>query len=230
MIIKSLARKRPGFRQLVGYIGRGGGEGFSRNLYGLEQPSEVADAFEQNHALLPKRRNGNALYHEVIVLPPQPGLSRAKQEVILRELAQKYCELRAPDNLAWGRIHLDTDNSHIHLMISANAAQSKTRTRLSKVRFAEVQIEMERQAHARFPDLQDRQVYDRSANHGECQLAIRRGGIDAERYDPQGNPALLQMRFDIQRVPRGTKGPIQRPDDQRASRIQLLQNSFKNGT
>lgn len=160
MIIKSLARKRPGFRQLIGYIGRDNGPVFSRNLYGAERATEVARAFEANHALLPKRRNGNALYHEVIVLPPQPGLSHAKQAAILRQLAERYCELRASGNLAWGRIHQDTDNSHIHLMISANAAQSMTRTRLSKARFAKIQGEMEREARARFPELQDKPVYD----------------------------------------------------------------------
>ncbi len=163
MIIKSLARKRPGFRQLIGYIGRDNGPVFSRNLYGATQLPEVGDAFEKNYELLPKRRNGNALYHEVIVLPPQPGMSRNKQAAILKQLAEHYCELRALGNLAWGRIHQDTDNSHIHLMISANAAQSKTRTRLSKARFAEIQAEMEREARARFPELQDKVLYDRSA-------------------------------------------------------------------
>lgn len=162
MIIKSLARKRPGFRQLISYIGRDNGPVFSRNLYGVEQAEDVAAAFEANHALLPKRKNGNALYHEVIVLPPQPGLTRARQAAILKELAERYCELRAPDNLAWGRIHQDTDNSHIHLMISANAARSVIRTRLPKARFAEIQTEMEREARIRFPDLQDRPIYDRA--------------------------------------------------------------------
>ena len=164
MIIKSLARKRPGFRQLIGYFGRDTGPVFSRNLYGAVHAAEVAQAFEANHALLPKRKNGNALYHEVIVLPPQPGLSRAKQAAILKQLAERYCELRASGNLAWGRIHQDTDNSHIHLMISANAAQSKTRTRLSKARFAEIQAEMEREARARFPELQDKLIYDHASD------------------------------------------------------------------
>ena len=56
MIIKSLARKRPGFRQLIGYIGRDNGPVFSRNLYGAEYAAEVTQAFETNHALLPKRK------------------------------------------------------------------------------------------------------------------------------------------------------------------------------
>ncbi len=190
MIIKSLARKRPGFKQLIGYIGRGGGEGFSRNLYGLEHPTGVAEAFEKNHALLPKRRNGNALYHEVIVLPPQPGLSRARQAAILHDLAQRYCELRAPDNLAWGRIHLDTDNSHIHLMISANAAQSKSRTRLSKARFAEIQIEMERETRAQFPDLQDRVIYDRVPDASRKSAPVREDAMIRAAKRPTRKSAI----------------------------------------
>lgn len=163
MIIKSLARKRPGFRQLIGYIDRSGGEAFSRNLYGATSPGDVARAFEQNHTLLSKRRNGNSLYHEVLVLPPQPDLSEAQQTKILRKLADRYCELRAPGNLAWGVAHHDTDNSHIHLMISANAAQSRSRTRLSKAQFADIQSDMEREARSRFPELIQTNVYEKPA-------------------------------------------------------------------
>lgn len=178
MIIKSLARKRPGFQQLIGYIGRDAGPTFSRNLFGAERAGQVAQAFEANHALLPKRKNGNALYHEVIVLPPQVGLSRAQQAQILQTLADRYCELRAPDNLAWGRIHQDTDNNHIHLMISANPAQSKTRTRLSKARFAEIQTAMEREARARFPELQLKAIYEREAAAPRKSSPVRQDAME----------------------------------------------------
>lgn len=164
MIIKSMARKRPSFKQLIAYMGRDAGTSFTRNLYdGGDHPVRIAHAFERNYVHLPTRKNGNALYHEVIVLPPQPGLSKAQQDTILRELAERYCTLRAPDNLAYGRIHQDTDHSHIHLMISANPARSSRRVRLSKARFAEIQAQLDQEARIRFPELQDQPVYDRVA-------------------------------------------------------------------
>ena len=81
MIINSMARKQPSFRHLIDYFAKGHGRGhgltFTRNLY--DDPSQrvmVAKAFEHNHAHLPKRVNGNALYHEVIVLERQSGVNR----------------------------------------------------------------------------------------------------------------------------------------------------------
>ena len=184
MIIKSLARKRPSFRQLIHYMGRDGGAAFSRNLYDVgDNPRAVAEAFERNHAHLPARRRGNALYHEIIVLPAQPGLSEARQRQLLNALADRYCELRAPDNLAYGRIHQDTDHSHIHLVISANAAQSKTRTRLSRAEFAQIQARLEREARARFPELQDRALYDRAPKISRSSPTVRQDAM--ERNSPK---------------------------------------------
>jgi len=163
MIIKSMARKRPSFNQLIAYMGRDAGASFTRNLYDSgDHPARIARAFERNYGHLTVRKNGNALYHEVIVLPPQPHLSKERQDAILRALAERYCTLRAPDNLAYGRIHQDTDNSHIHLMLSANPARSSRRVRLSKARFAEIQAQLEREARAHFRDLQDQPIYDRT--------------------------------------------------------------------
>jgi len=184
MIIKSLARKRPSFRQLIHYMGRDGGAAFSRNLYDVgDNPRAVAEAFERNHAHLPARRRGNALYHEIIVLPAQPGLSDARQRQILTSLAERYCDLRAPDNLAYGRIHQDTDHSHIHLMISANAARSKTRTRLSRAEFADIQARLEREARTRFPELQDQARYDRAPIAKRSSPTVRQDAM--ERNNPK---------------------------------------------
>jgi len=163
-----MARKRPSFNQLIAYMGRDAGASFTRNLYDTnDHPTRIASTFERNYGHLATRKNGNALYHEVIVLPPQPHLSKERQEAILRALAERYCALRAPDNLAYGRIHQDTDNSHIHLMLSANPARSSRRVRLSKARFAEIQAQLEREARAHFRDLQDQPIYDRTAKTPE---------------------------------------------------------------
>lgn len=187
MIVKSMARKRPSFRQLIAYMGRGGGETFGRNLYdAADNPQRVARAFERNHAHLPARRGGNALYHEVIVLPSQPGLSPTRQTAILRDLAEHYCELRAPDCLAYGRVHLDTDHSHIHLMISANPARSMRRVRLSKARFAEIQIDLERNARSRYPSLVDRAIYDRSQS---SISKTHRTAHEAAQHQHRGQPS-----------------------------------------
>ena len=78
MIIKSMARKAATFSQLIAYF-EGEAEpnrrGFHHNLYDGMGPHGVDLQFRANWANLPKRRNGNALYHEIISLLPQPHLS-----------------------------------------------------------------------------------------------------------------------------------------------------------
>lgn len=165
MIIKSMARKQPSFRQLIEYFDRGHdrdtGLTFSRNLY--DDPNQrvmVAKAFERNHEHLPKRANGNALYHEVIVLERQDGLSDRRQAELLLNLAERYCAKRAPNQLAYGRIHQDRDHHHIHLMISSNAVRSDRRVRMTKSQFAEIQRGLERYRLERFPELGTLRVYN----------------------------------------------------------------------
>jgi len=92
MIIKSMSRKVPTFRQLSTYIGQNksaqSGQAFCRNLYyeGNDETT-VSRIFSENYQHLPKRKNGNALYHEVLVITPQPHMSRAQQRAILYALA-----------------------------------------------------------------------------------------------------------------------------------------------
>ena len=165
MIIKSMARKQPSFRQLIDYFDRGHdrdtGLTFARNLY--DDPNRrvmVAKAFERNYAHLPKRANGNALYHEVIVLERQDGLSDKRQAELLLDLAERYCAKRAPNQLAYGRIHQDRDHHHIHLMISSNAVRSDRRVRMTKGQFAEIQRGLERYRLERFPELGGLRIYN----------------------------------------------------------------------
>jgi len=161
-----MSRKAPTFCQLAGYIGQSNAsseECFSKNLY--YQGSDrtiVSNLFFENYKNLPKRRNGNALYHEVIVLPPQPHLSRQMQTRILRDLADHYCDLRAARQLVWGHVHFDTEYPHIHLMISANDFHSSRRKRLTKQQFLDIQKQLEIYKERKFPELQDRSVYERS--------------------------------------------------------------------
>jgi hypothetical protein len=60
----------------------------------------VAKAFERNHAHLPTRANGNALYHEVTMLERQTGLSDERQAELLLGLAERYRAKRAPNHPA----------------------------------------------------------------------------------------------------------------------------------
>lgn len=191
MIVKSMSRKAPTFSQLAGYIGQDGSGGsqrcFARNLYYTgDNQKVISGLFLDNYKYLPPRKNGNALYHEIIVLEPQPHLPKDRQMQILQALAHEYCEKRAPHQLTWGRVHFDTTNPHIHLMISANDFGSKTRKRLDRKSYAHIQRELESYKEVHFPELVEHRVYNKASsdrvktksNEGEM---VRRTGRPSQK-------------------------------------------------
>lgn len=174
MIIKSMRRKTPSFTQLIGYFHKThydrSAPVFSHNLYDSNTPENAADEFEHNATFLPKRANGNYLYHEIIALEDHPEISRPKQERILLDLVRRYIAIRAPKQLVYGRMHLDK-HLHFHLCISANAARGKQRLWLSKSRFANIQSELERYKLEKYPELGNRELYARPERSNQFQTA-----------------------------------------------------------
>ncbi len=172
MIIKSMSRKAPTFTQLLGYFHRDGHDDtgiYTRNLYALPDDGNwrpVAKAFEKNATLLPARKNGNALYHEVLVLEEQQQWSRKQQVAALHDLAEQYLARRAPTQLAYGKCHFDTEYPHIHLMISSNGVRSDRRVRLSRAELATIQREVEAYAFEKYPDLNGDRIYTRAQREG----------------------------------------------------------------
>lgn len=198
MIIKSMSRKAPTFGQLAAYIARGSdaqtGTVFVRNLYadGRDRAAVVGQ-FLDNHRYLPARKGGNALYHEVIVLEPQTHLPPELVEDALHALAERYCEGRAPHQLAWGRVHCDTNFPHIHLMISANAVRSDRRVRMERAYFAQVQRDLEAWRAAHLPALNARVIYGHEHNKETPRQPIQEGEMVRRTKEPSKKQTVYQM-------------------------------------
>lgn len=156
MIIKSMSRKQPSFDQLLAYIDRDDAAGEFRlrhNLLGRSREAMVRE-FERNATLLPKRKNGVYLYHEIISIKRASGIEAEEQRDKLRQIVDNYIEARCPDNLCYGGLHQDKDHSfHYHLAISANGAGQNRRHRLTKKQFREITTGLERYVLERFPEL-----------------------------------------------------------------------------
>jgi len=199
MIIKSMARKVPSFGQLIDYFHK---EQFYRdaptyahNLWGSNDPDKIADEFDHNSTFLPKRANGNYMYHEVIVLGEYPDISSAKQERILLDLVQQYISLRAPDQMVYGRMHLDTNHLHFHLCISANTVRGHQRRWLSKSRFAGIQREIEK-----YYDMEARKKkWEKAKQERESKAKISRQEFELKKrtgqpsQKEQDRAALLEI-------------------------------------
>lgn len=187
MIIKSMARKAPTFGQLIDYIGRDahGQEPFAHNLYHAGINTGWVEAqFRENYCNLFKRKNGNALYHEILALEPQPHLSEKEIAEKLQKIAKVYCDTRAPDHLAWGQTHHDTDFPHVHLMISSNAVNSDRRHRLTKDQFAQAQRATEKYARDHFPELNLTAVYERPTPSKNIKKLRNEGELERRTSQP----------------------------------------------
>ena len=183
MILKSLARKDPSFAQLIAYFDREEeGASYTHNCWSESSlGDELAQEFEANYVHLPKRKNGNALYHEVLAMPSSPDLSAEKQEAVLMDLAQKYLKLRAKNQMAYVKIHHDKKHIHAHLMISSNEVGSNKRVRLSRSQFQQVKQELEAYKLEKYGEYFAEQFFQKTSrnpnrqNHKEYELAKRTG-------------------------------------------------------
>lgn len=166
MIIKSMSRKKPNFRQLVAYFNKeqySDAPSFTQNLWSNSHDHEgLVGEFEHNATFLPKRSNGNYMYHEVIALERNDEISRAAQTRILLDLAQQYVKLRAPQQMVYGKMHKEAGNLHFHLMISANGVAGKKRLWLSKAELGSVQRQVEDYKLEHYPELGQDRYYDKA--------------------------------------------------------------------
>jgi|GEM_PF-3594382 len=206
MIIKSLGRKartqaygRRGqravsaFRALAAYMNRGIHEEEGKailwhNFPGGEEMSEdeLVAEFEANARRLRERKNGNVLYHEILSFSAGHALDRERLARDIADVGQEYLRHRAPEQLAYGVIHLDTDHIHLHLMVSANRVRSADRVRLSKAEFADIQRETERYLLAKYPALAQTRIYDRDASE--------RAQARAERVKTRAHEQAMKLR------------------------------------
>lgn len=154
MMIKSMARKSVSFGQLLDYFGapEKTGPALLHNLQSRQDdPPAIRREFNTNAHLLPPRKNGNVLYHEILSFGE--GDEAALTPVILEDLTRRYLDLRAPYALAYAKAHFDTDCPHVHILISANNVGAIERLRLSKQRFGQIKTELEQYQRERYPFL-----------------------------------------------------------------------------
>ncbi|MFB0965589.1 MAG: relaxase/mobilization nuclease domain-containing protein [Patescibacteria group bacterium] len=176
MIIKSMARKEASFAQLVAYMEKDSGDRvLYHNFYGHDRmrTEEIVREFDENARRLPRRKNGNALYHEILSLSAGRVLDRAEARRILADIGYEYLSRRAPGQLAYGTLHRDTDHLHLHLCISSNELGKQNRVRLSKREFAEVQKEVEAIVLERYPELGQERIYTKDRTKERVKTASR---------------------------------------------------------
>lgn len=161
MIIKSMSRKQASFGQLVDYF-EDGRQDEKHTIYHnvfTNNSENIKAEFNKNATFLSKRKNGVYLYHEVLSITKSTKLSEEKQKDILNEIAKKYIQGRAKDNLVYGVMHHDKkDNLHYHFMISSNELEGNTKQRLSKEEFSQFKKDLELYVLEVYPELEQKKL------------------------------------------------------------------------
>ena len=223
MIIKSMGRKAAG--KTVGAGGRGGGV-FARlvaymtrsddhdaaesviwhGFYGHAGMSvqDIVSEFQRNAERLKERKNGNVLYHEILSFSKGHNLPENELLRSVTDIGQEYLRQRAPEQLAFGAVHRDTDHIHLHLMISANEVGKSERVRLSKKDFAAIQKSVEAYTLEHYGELAQTRVYDKARSSERLKTQTHEQAMKARTGAQSRKEALkaqLHQLFERSRTP-----------------------------
>ncbi len=156
-----MSRKTPSFGQLATYMD----SEKSDARYDLHHNclargrEDIEHAFLENSKLMRKRKNGNYLYHEILSITLEDGVSLLHAKDCLREIALQYIEMRCARNMVFGCLHEDhKDHLHYHLMISANELNETKRHRLTTAQFDKLKRDLEFFVLKQFPELKQKRI------------------------------------------------------------------------
>ena len=172
-----MSRKEASFGQLLGYINKPKNKGkiaILYNFYGLgDDLKQIEKEFLENYAYAPKRKNGNALYHEVISFSEKDG--KFLTEEILHDLVFEYLENRAIGALAYAKVHFDRKNPHVHVVISANLIKSRKKLRITKGQFQAIKKALEKYQKRKYPFLENSIVFEKSGEKERVKQTVKEG-------------------------------------------------------
>ena len=185
MIIKSMSRKQASFGQLVDYF-EDGRQDEKHTIYHnvfANNTENIKAEFNKNATFLSKRKNGVYLYHEVLSITKSTKLTEEKQKDILNEIAKKYIQGRAKDNLVYGVMHHDKkDHLHYHFMISSNELEGNTKHRLSKEEFSQFKKDLESYVLEVYPELEQKKLINKeSGAEKEIGEKLSNKGVELKR-------------------------------------------------
>lgn len=157
MIIKSLTRKSPSYKQLLSYFVKEQKSSsrptdnfiIKHNVEG-EQVKDWVKHFEGNEQnRIIKRSNSIKIYHETM------SFSNAEKSIsksVLMDLANKYIELRNPNALCVAVPHFDKGHAHIHFCFSGTELSGQS-LRISREEFALFKKQLQEYQIEKYPEL-----------------------------------------------------------------------------
>lgn len=160
MIIKSLSRKTPSYKQLIDYVlkeqncpARPGFERFVLTHNLRTDRSQWHHEFEENESLRIRNHPRRVYcYHDVVSFSSMD--SEALTGEMLKTFADEYCRLRGIGlSVAVPHYNGQGNNVHLHIVFSGTEYQTGKALRISRGDFARIKREMQELQRTRFPEL-----------------------------------------------------------------------------
>jgi hypothetical protein len=141
-------------------------------------------AFEENEKMRMHVRSNNVkAYHHVISFS---DLDKGQiNENMLKDIAQKYIELRGGNSLFLGAVH-HKENMHIHLIQSATQYCTGLANRVSQQQFQELKVAMQEYQMEKYPQLVNSVVDHKSQNR-----KTKSGELEKNKRDERTGKASL---------------------------------------
>ena len=153
MIVKNLKWKRFSPGVLIRYINNVEKTCDTTPIYWNVSQCSTNGVYQdlvQNNQYLNVRANSNRLLHDILSFSPEdtPYLNEDK----VRALTYQYLRIKAPKNIAYGRIHKNK-HWHVHLLLSPNELYHSKVTHHSKKEFYRIRKDLEHFQKAQYPEL-----------------------------------------------------------------------------
>lgn len=216
MILKSMSRKSPSFRQLGNYIRRGSQPDFPWITHNVLSPDDDLNAiiteFEENARRMKRRKGGNVLYHEVLSASVKDGKVTPE---ILEDMAREHIARRAKGAMVIAKVHMEPNKPpHVHMMISASDLRGR-KIRLSIAELKEHQRALEKYQLEQWPELEHSILF---SPEQEKRREREREGInqrnDYRREEAQRNSREIQTerRLEVEAKELGKPKPPKKKD------------------
>lgn len=107
--------------------------------------------FQENESYrLYRRKDSVILFHTILSFSPNDKLKVSKR--ILKDVAEKFIELRSPNCLNLAIAHLEKQHSHVHVLTSGTQVNGRS-SRVSKQEFRRILNELEAYQQTNYPEL-----------------------------------------------------------------------------
>lgn len=207
MILKTLRlKKQNSFGRLVRYVltdekNQMRGETFmlTHNILGRTAKDITQEFIDNDNFRTNKRGNSVLLYHEILSFAPEDRMALTEEK--LKDIAEKYIEIRCPKALVLALPHYEKDHVHLHFVVSGSEYHSQKLLRMDNKTFKQVRYSIEEYQLKTYPELSHSVAYTNKKERKKQNQREQDQNVRKERaYHSKKRKAKKGQKMDKERL------------------------------